>query len=165
MQPILIYVQLKILKVNFMNQQVKQSKLQSYGYRLLTGEERGASLFGGDAFNFQGSLGNNGEGVKSRAKLVGEGIVDHAVTLHQALPFKFWGHNPQIEMSFAGAGVRVSLDGGMAGVLVGNVFNLKKGSFQRRLELCPHPARPRYQALGPKRRHFSLQQYRRTKGP
>ena len=72
-----------------------------------------------------GSLGDNREGVESRAKFIGQSIIDHAVAVEERLLMEFRGNNLQIEMGLS----VITFEGSMASVLVGNVLHFYCNGF------------------------------------
>lgn len=85
-------------------------------------------------------LGDDGESVEAGLHLVGEGVVDHAVAIHQGLTVKFGGDNLDIEVSLPGGAA--GPDGCVAGVLVGDVLDLEEAGLEGRLELGLDPLSP-----------------------
>ncbi|KAH7515576.1 hypothetical protein FEM48_Zijuj10G0041300 [Ziziphus jujuba var. spinosa] len=70
------------------------------------------------------------KGVESRLELVSQGVIDQTMPFHEVQAFEFRGDNLEVQMGFAGGRVRVSFDSCVAGVLVGNVFEVKNCGFK-----------------------------------
>lgn len=100
--------------------------------------KRTVSFVGG---SFAGGLGDDGEGVEARLKLIVEEVIDHTVSFNETVSLELGGYDLDVEMGLLVVGGFPH--GGVTRVLVRHVVHLQHRGLQRRLQLRLYSVRPR----------------------